>query len=156
MSERILLRNHAGFALISIIAVLVILCILATIELPKYLSPNRDKDKMKDGARNIGGMTAPKYDNLQDDARNIAGMTALEAAASNVQMAHVKLLISNTSGTTVSNEDVVTLLNSGYTLVGDYVVSYSTSGTDKVTATLQASSKGKFGRPNSKEILLIR
>ena len=156
MNKRILSINHRGFALISIIAVLVILCILAAIELPKYLNPNKDKDKISDSPKNIGGMTAPKNDNLPDDARNIAGMAALDAAASNVRMAHTKLLINNTSGTTVSNEAVVNLLNSSYTLVGDYVVSYSTSGTDKVTVTLQASSKGKFGIPNSKEIPLVR
>lgn len=150
------MTNRKGFALISIIAVLVILCILAAIEIPKYLSPNKDKDKIQDGGKITGGMTAPRSENLPDDARNMAGMAALDAAASNVQMAHAKLMISNTSGTTVSNEAVVTLLNSSYTSVGDYVVSYSISGTDKVTATLQASSKGKFGTPNSKEIPLIR
>lgn len=156
INENIILRNQKGFALISIIAVLVILCILAAIEIPKYLSPNKDKDKIQDSAKITGGMTVPKNDNLPDDARNIAGMTALVAAASNVQMAHAKLVISNTSGTTVSSEAVVNLLNSSYSSVGDYVVSYSTSGPDKVTATLQASSKGKFGIPNSKEIALIR
>lgn len=156
MNKRVLSINHRGFALISIIAVLIILCILAVLQIPKYLSPDKDKDKISGSPTNIGGMTAPKNVNLPDDARNIAGMAALDAAASNVRMAHTKLQINNTSGKTVSNEAVVNLLNSNYTLVGDYVVSYSTSGTDKVTATLQASSKGKFGIPNSKEISLVR
>jgi hypothetical protein len=154
MNERILLRNHRGFALISIIVVLVIICFLAVRELPKYFSLDEDKDKVQVAKINMTDGTVPKAGAITDDARNIAGMTALDAAASNVRMAHAKLLISNTSGTTVSNEAVVNLLNSSYTLVGDYVVSYSTSGTDKVTATLQASSKGKFGTPNSKEIPL--
>jgi competence protein ComGC len=156
MNERTLFRNHRGFALISIIVVLIIICFLAVRELPKYFSldEDKDKDKVQVAKINMTDGAVPKAGAITDDARNIAGMTALDAAASNVRMAYAKLLISNTSGTTVSNEAVVNLLNSSYTLVGDYVVSYSTSGTDKVTATLQASSKGKFGTPNSKEIPL--
>lgn len=156
INKRIILRNQTGSALIAIIAVLVILCILAAIQIPKYLSPLEDKGKIQDGARNIAGMTTNPNINLTDEARNIAGIAALDAAASNVHMACAKLEMSNMSGATVSNEEVVNLLNSSYTSVGDYVVSYSISGPDKVTATLQASSKGKFGIQHSKEIPLVR
>lgn len=156
MKERIIFGNHRGFLLISIIAVLVILCILATIELAKYLSPGNDKSEISQRPKNIVSMAAPKIDNLSDNARNIAGVAALDAAASNVQMAYAKLLISNTSGKSIPNEAVVNLLNSSYSTVGDYIVSYSTTGADKVTATLQANSRGKFGIPNSKEISLNR
>jgi competence protein ComGC len=155
MSEGIILRNQKGLGLISIIVVLVIICILAVIQFPKYLSLDGDKagkGKVQDGAINMTDGTVPKAANVTDDARNMAGMAALTATTSTVQMVYAKLLVNNMSGTTVSNADVVSLLNSSYTVVGDYVVSYSTSGTDIITATLQASSKGKFGIPNSKEI----
>jgi competence protein ComGC len=157
MKERKFLRDQKGFALLGMILGLVIVCILAALAIPKYLSP--DKDKVQDNAKNaaVSGTPGVTADNVrQDDARNAAGLGALGAATSNVQMAYAKLLVNNTSGTTVSNAAVVTLLNSCCTSVGDYVVSYSTSGSDRVTATLQASSKGKFGSPNSKEIPLIR
>jgi len=73
-----------------------------------------------------------------------------------VQMAYAKFQISNTPGKSVSSEDVVNLLNTNYKVVGDYFVSYSVSGPDKITVTLQAGSKGQFGIPNSKEISLVR
>jgi Tfp pilus assembly major pilin PilA len=152
MNERILFRNHRGFALISIIVALVIICILAVRELPKYFSLDEDKDKVHDTKINMTDGTVPKVGKITDDARNMAGVAALIAATSNVQMVYAKLLVNNMSGTTITNADVVTLLNSSQTIVGDYVVLYSTSGTDKITATLQASSKGKFGTPSSKEI----
>jgi competence protein ComGC len=152
MNERILLRNHSGFALISIIVVLLIICFLAVRELPKFFSFDEDKDKIKKSTVNMTDGTVPKVGAITDDSKNIAGVAALAAATSNVQMVYAKLLVNNTSGTTITNADVVNLLNSSHTVVGDYVVSYSTSGTDKITATLQASSKGKFGTPNSKEI----
>jgi hypothetical protein len=152
MNKRIRLINHSGFALISIIIVLVIIGFLAVREFPKYFGLGEDKDKVQVAKINMTDGTVPKAGAITDDARNMAGVAALTAAISNVQMVYAKLSVSNTSGTTISNTDVVNLLNSSHTVVGDYVVSYSTSGTDKITATLQASSKGKFGTPNSKEI----
>lgn len=150
--KKALLRNQHGFALISIIAVLIIICILAVIELPKYLSPDKDKEMIREVTRNTD-IVVSKNDTLPDVARNMAGKAALDAATANVQMAHAKLQIDHTSGA-VSGEDVVNLLNADYTVVGDYVVSYTVSDPNKVTATLQANSKGKFGTPNSKIITL--
>lgn len=150
MNERTRLRNHSGFALISIVVVLFIICFLAVRELPKYFSLDEDKDKIKKDTINMTDGAVPKTGAITDDSKNMAGVAALAAATSNVQMVYAKLLVNNTSGMTITNADVVNLLNSSHTVVGDYVVSYSTSGTDKITATLQSSSKGKFGTPNSK------
>lgn len=146
------LKNQQGFALISIIAVLIIICILAVIQIPKYLSPDKDKEIIREVTRNTD-IVVSKNDTLPDIARNMAGKAALDAATANVQMAYAKLQLDNTSGA-VSGEDVVNLLNADYTVVGDYVVSYAVSRPDKVTATLQPNSRGKFGIPNSKEISL--
>ncbi len=150
------LKNQDGLALISIIAVLIILCIFAAMQIPKYLSHDTNNEIIHDVKRNSEAITASKIDNLPDDARNIAGMAALDAATANVQMAYAKFQISNTPGKSVSSEDVVNLLNTNYKVVGDYFVSYSVSGPDKITVTLQAGSKGQFGIPNSKEISLVR
>jgi hypothetical protein len=154
MNQRILFRNHSGFALISIIIALVIIGFLAVREFSEYFGFDRDKDKDKvEVAKiNMSDGKVPKAGAITDDARNMAGVAALTAATSNVQMVYAKLLVNNTSGTTITNADVVNILNSSHTEVGDYIVSYSISVTDKITATLQASSKGKFGTPNSKEI----
>jgi len=152
MNERILFRNHSGFALISIIIALVIIGFLAVREFSEYFGFDKDKDKVEVAKINMSDGKVPKAGAITDDTRNMAGVAALTAVTSNVQMAYAKFLVNNTSGTTITNADVVNILNSSHTEVGDYVVSYSISGTDKITATLQASSKGKFGTPNSKEI----
>jgi hypothetical protein len=160
MEDRIYMRNQQGFALISIVISLVILCVFAAFLLPRYLGNQGGKDNTKVEVQNPSGSGVPQVTgaagSVQDEARNMAGYTALTAAASNVQAAYTKLMISNPSGKAVTNEDVAALLNSGYTVVGDYVVSYSSSGTDKIIATLQPGSKGKFGTQNSKEIPLVR
>jgi hypothetical protein len=152
MNQRILFRNHSGFALISIIIALVIIGFLAVREFSEYFGFDRDKDKVEVAKINMSDGKVPKAGAITDDARNMAGVAALTAATSNVQMVYAKLLVNNTSGTTITNAYVVNILNSSHTEVGDYIVSYSISVTDKITATLQASSKGKFGTPNSKEI----
>jgi hypothetical protein len=160
VKDRRFLRNQQGFALISMVISLVILCVLMAILIPRYLGDQGGKDTTKVEVKNPAGSGVPQVTgavgSVQDEARNMVGYSALTAAASNVQAAYTKLMISNPSGKAVTNEDVAALLNSGYTVVGDYIVSYSPSGTDKIIATLQPGSKGKFGTPNSKEITLVR
>ncbi|NPU84444.1 MAG: hypothetical protein HPY65_08130 [Syntrophaceae bacterium] len=150
-----------GFTLVSIVLVLVVLCVLALYAIPGFLGPQgrKDADKIEAGRPAAGpGLQQPiaGREPPQNDARNIAGMSALAAAASNVQIAQAKMTVSNPSGRAVTNADVANLLNSDYTAVGDYIVSYAPSGTDKIVITLQPGSKGKFGTPNSREITLNR
>lgn len=110
MKERIALKNHAGFSLISIITVLAVLCILITIELARHLSPATDKGKLSETPKSIKGMAAARNDNSSNETKNIAGIAAFDAAAENVRMAYSKLLRSNASLKTVSDEAVVNLL----------------------------------------------
>jgi len=149
-------KGQGGFAFVSIILVLIIIGILASIQLTKYLNPEEEKKDAKSASpAHVGTMTIPKSMALADEARNVAGKAALDAASANVRSAYMTLQMSNTSGKAVSNAAVVDLLNAKYTRVGDYVVSYAASGTDKVTITLQADSKGQFGIPNSIEVMIM-
>ena len=62
--------------------------------------------------------------------------------------------MTNPAGGPVTAQTIANVLNERYTRVGDYTVSYTASGTDRVTVTLQAGSKGQFGTPNLREISL--
>lgn len=117
------LRNKKGFTLIEIIAVLVILGILAAVAIPKFMG-------------------------LQDDARNAAGLGGLGAAAGNVQVAYAKMLA---AGSNPTQGTLLTKLGGtgNYTNVGDFTVSYSTSGSDSILITLTA---GKYGTPTTKVV----
>ena len=148
--------SRGGFALISIILILILVGILASLQLTKHFNTDDKKDKTSGSSTSDDAMMALKSKTVTDEARDIAGKAALDAASSNVRVAYTKLLMSSTSQAAVSTEAVVKLLNGRYTRVGDYVVSYSASGTDRVTITLQAVSKGQFGTPDSQEVSLIK
>jgi len=60
--------------------------------------------------------------------------------------------MSGSADTDISAYAVADILNSRYTRVGDYVVSYAASGSDRITITLEAGSKGQFGTPSSKVV----
>lgn len=144
-------KGQGGFAFVSIILVLIIIGILASIQLTKYLNPDEEeKDTKSVNPAHVGTMTIPKSKALANEARNVAGKAALDAASANVRSAYISLRMK--SGTAVSADTVADLLNSRYTRVGDYVVSYTASGSDRITVTLEAGSKGQFGTPSSKEV----
>jgi len=149
-------KGKGGFAFVSIILVLIIIGILASLQLTKYLNPDEEeKDKTSGLPSQVAVTTIPKSKALSNEARNIAGKAALNAAASNVRTAYMSLRMkSGMPGADVSAYAVADLLNSRYTRVGDYVVSYAASGSDRITITLEAGSKGQFGTPSSKEVRL--
>ncbi len=153
--------RRRGFGLLSIVLALGILCILAVMMIPRYLGDQGGKDtaaapvKSPAGPVAVTGAAAGRTV-APGDAANMAGMAALAAAASNVQAAYTKLVVGNPSGRAVTSEEVAALLNSGYTAVGDYIVSYTPSGRDKIIARLQPGSRGRYGTPDSREILLAR
>ncbi|HOI74632.1 MAG TPA: hypothetical protein PLO63_10830 [Syntrophales bacterium] len=153
--------SRRGFGLISIVLALGILCILAVMMIPRYLGDPGGKDKAAVSVKGPAGPAAvPEAlagrTVAPGDAANVAGMAALAAAASNVQAAYTKLVVGNPSGGAVTSDEVAALLNSGYTAVGDYIVSYTPSGRDKIIARLQPGSRGKYGTPDSREIVLAR
>jgi len=149
-------KGQGGFAFVSIILVLIIIGILASIQLTKYLNPEEEeKDTKSASPAHVGTMTIPKSKALSNEARNVAGKAALDAASANVRSALMSLRMkSGTPGAAVSAYAVADLLNSRYTRVGDYIVSYAASGSDRITITLEAGSKGQFGTPSSKVVRL--
>ncbi len=146
-------KGQGGFAFVSIILVLIIIGILASIQLTKYLNPEEEeKDTKSASPAHVGTMTIPKSKALSNEARNVAGKAALDAASANVRSAFMSLRMSGTPDTNISVYTVADLLNSRYTRVGDYIVSYAASGSDRITITLEAGSEGQFGTPSSKEV----
>jgi len=146
-------KGQGGFAFVSIILVLIIIGILASLQLTKYLNPEEEeKDTASATPAHVGTMTIPKSKALANEARNVAGKAALDAASANVRSAYMSLRMRGASGADISAYAVADLLNSRYTRIGDYVVSYAASGSDRITVTLEAGSKGQFGTPSSKEV----
>ena len=147
-------KGQGGFAFVSIILVLIIIGILASIQLTRYLNPDEEeKDTKSASPAHVGTMTIPKSKALANEARNVAGKAALDAASANVRSAYMSLRMkSGTSGADISAYAIADLLNSRYTRVGDYIVSYSATGSNSVTIVLQPVSKGSFGISNSREV----
>lgn len=153
MNKRGPLHHQDGFSLISIVLVLLLIAFFAVRELPRYFDMDEDVNKLEK-THPPGSQTksTPTVRAISEEAKDRAGEAALAAAASNVQMAYARLLVNHPSGKAVTNADVVQILNSSHTAVGDYIVAYSTSGKDKIRVALQKSSKGKFGTPDTKEV----
>ena len=157
MKRKKQMTGNRGFTFISIILVLVIIGILASIQLTKHLNPDEEEnDTTSATPTHVTTMTASQSKALTEKARNVAGKAALDAAASNVRAAYMTLKTSGTPGAAVSAYAVADLLNSRYTRVGDYVVSYAASGSDRITITLDPGSRGPIGTPNSKEVRIGR
>ncbi|HOP35423.1 MAG TPA: hypothetical protein PL090_03805, partial [Syntrophales bacterium] len=75
-------KGQGGFAFVSIILVLIIIGILASIQLTKYLNPDEEeKDTKSANPAHVGTMTIPKSKALSNEARNVAGKAALDAAS---------------------------------------------------------------------------
>ncbi len=109
MLKKHIKKTQAGFTLIEIIAVLVILGILAAVAVPRFI-------------------------NLQTEAKNKAVEGALAAGQSNVTLVYSNTILNTGSAPTM--QELATELSGVYTNVGDFTVSYAASGTNGINVTV--------------------
>ncbi len=123
--QKNILSNERGFTLIEIISVLVILGILASVAIPKYMD-------------------------MQTEAKNKTTEAALGVAASEVSLRYAKAILENSS--TISMAALKSVLDSSSTKLGDYEFSYATT-TSGIAITAEEPS-AKLGTPVTKTVLL--
>ncbi len=123
-----ILRSEQGFTLIEIISVLVILGILASVAVPKYMD-------------------------MQDKAKDNSAAAALGAGASEISIKYASAILNAGSAPTMAS--LKATLDTASTSLGDFTYSYATA-TSGITVTVTAPTDkiSSAAANNSKTVIL--